>query len=695
MRHRPVPIKDVGIVPSYGRRSEINIILQIYSNRTASEARRNQQLPSPEPNVKTPPVIGIQKSAPVQQVQAIPDITPMRRGRPTAPQQVIPATKANSSPMRGTASDPFAALDSNNLATRSAAVDELSAKFPSLDEFSILHDKGTKFQFSSASPEIKQDEFSKRVTQALADDAFAQPLPKKAKEIMETKPASAPPAKPSPEKKPAPISKEPTRRSQPSLIHQPTPQRPSMVSTGIQTSPPPSPKPEVSNYPDISKRPPVWRVPSESAKHHFRALSQPRAFSGSRKDTPTLKPEAVVSSRPSLLDRALSSGTTLTIPKSPASSRPSLEGSRPSVLDLSDSISRSKSANARPRPTSIHVESNLDYLRHRESNDLGDRSKVGDAAESSSDDEPETVEKNIRSNVEFLRSMEGDEKLSKKEKRRSSSGTKSSKRSSLPSISLSGTKNILAGKFGDAFKRFESNSSNPEPPRTPSPTYDRIRPGVDLTPIAGSEATDDHESAIDESQELPPEIRRELERRRLSEEEKRVAEAAAEYRKRLAEGGKGKPSGGSSAGGTTGPTRASTIQNRVKSLLEDTNKVAATRTAEGYGKYTDMPSNDQKKPYNMTGVNNAPRQMPPPSVARKPIGAAGTGGRLPVPPKPAAKPAALRTGGVAKPGTVGVNPGPGGNEDWEADFSKRYPSLSLEMVETEIQKGPVPTVRDV
>src|SRR5208282_4659573 len=97
-------------------------------------------------------------------------------------------------------------------------------------------------------------------------------------------------------------------------------------------------------------------------------------------------------------------------------------------------------------------------------------------------DEPNTEEEsNIESNVDFLRTMEDQEAVRRKD-RRTSSGNKQAKRSSLPS--LSGTKNLLAGKFGDAFKRFESNTSAP---RTPSlEDLDR----QELTPIAGSEATD-------------------------------------------------------------------------------------------------------------------------------------------------------------------------------------------------------------
>jgi hypothetical protein len=166
---------------------------KIYSGRTQSEARRNQQLPPTEPQVSSPPpVIGIQKVAPVQKVQHIPDITPMRRGRPTAPAQAPPGAKPSASPMRGTTSDPFAALDSQDVQVRRAAADELAARFPSLDEFSLLHDRGQKFEFNQPSPSGAP--LNKRVTEALADDAFALPPASRVDSAPGTKPSSMAPS---------------------------------------------------------------------------------------------------------------------------------------------------------------------------------------------------------------------------------------------------------------------------------------------------------------------------------------------------------------------------------------------------------------------------------------------------------------------------------------------------------------------
>ncbi|KAF2275431.1 uncharacterized protein EI97DRAFT_494712 [Westerdykella ornata] len=733
MRHRSVPIKD------------------IYADRTQSQDRRNQQLPSTESSVaSSPPVIGLQKVAPVQQVQMIPEVTPMRRGRPTAPNQQPSGAKPSPSPMRGTSSDPFAALDSQNIQVRSAAADELAARFPSLDEFSLLHDRGQKFEFSQGLPSnnvVPQDDLNKRVTQALADEAFAIPPNKKADSAAISKPASVAPSADQPSSAKQFRPPRESSRATASPLQQPTPLRPSkMVSTGTQTSPELIALPQP--LPDVNKRP-IWRVPD--VPHHNRTLSTPRTFDKPL-PSPSLKPDHTLPTRPTLLDsRTKSLTSTLTIPRSPASSRPSLEGQRPSPYDLGAALDRSKSANPQARPSSIHVESNLDYLRDREkrSSRNFDVSLLtqGPTSPPVQDLEADVDEKNIASNVDFLKSMEQDDAGQKKH-RRSSSQSKHTKRSSLSSLT-SNTKNIVKGKFGDAFRKFENNNTagnrGLEPPLTPTDTL--LDPsGKQLTPIAGSEATGDQsddDRAIDETQDLPPEVKRELERRRLSQEEKRVANAAAEYKRRLAEqGDQGK-------GGKAGSTRASTIQNRVKSLLDDSQKSPTkTRTAEGYGHYTDTNAGKPLPPHPQELQGGVRSQPLAPPVARKPIlnpsvipaadlayaktrpgsspsvppaaGRATTGpqARPSAPPKPKAlrtgiagehlPPSFSNTASLSRVATSSQNPqAPStsvGAEDADFDvdsFSKRYPSLSgLELVETEIPPGLAPgasrqRVRDV
>jgi AP2-associated kinase len=388
-------------------------------------------------------------------------------------------------------------------------------------------------------------------------------------------------------------------------------------------------------------------------------------------------------------------------------------------MDLGSALDRSKSANSSARPASMYVESNLDYLRDRElaPGRNFDAPSLQRRTTSSAIDDSEPEEKNVRSSVDFLRAIEREEHPDHKHKhRRSSSQSKHVKRGSLSSLA-GNTKNIVKGRFGDAFRRFESNKTpeheRDQPPLTP--TDQLIDPKADNTthtPIAGSEATgglsDDDRSAIDETQDLSPEVRRELERRRLSEEERRVEAAAAEYRQRIASQGSGKPKV---------PTKAAFIQNRVKNLLDESSKPATVnRTAEGYGKYTDTSGKPlPQRPQDQSGM-----RQPPPAIARKPINMPSQQDlayakpssvrpnmpppvpsasappainiRAPSGPAPRAppKPKNLQTGSPtkARPDKPLPQVAPADGEEWDVDaFSKRYPSLSgLEMVETEIPR---------
>ena len=329
----------------------------------------------------------------------------------------------------------------------------------------------------------------------------------------------------------------------------------------------------------------------------------------------------------------------------------------------------------------------------------------------------------ISSNVEFLRAMEEEEPSKRKEKR-NSSGAKHVKRSSMPSISLSGTKSLLAGRFGEAFRRFETSSEDSGLRKpTPSPDCEER----ELTPIAGSEATDersDDGQVVEETEQIPPEVRRELERRRLSQEERRVADAAAAYKQRVSERGNNDQDKG--RGGEN--SRAASIQSKVQALLDENGKSSPTKTAEGYGRFTASPSpaqggldhsaiqpsfNPQLHQRSFPQFKNTAQSVPraalphdlPISRTRHPqptttILTSSTDHPVPRPTAPP-KPQALRTGGRASPALpsshkpsrfasklvppVSDDGGAANNEDWEMNFSKKYPSLAgLEMVETEI-----------
>jgi len=594
--------------------------------------------------------------------------------------------------MRGTASDPFAALDGKS---PPVPVDEISSRFPSLDQFSLLH-HGGKFDFDASSPtDAKPRDLGQRVTEKLADDAFAIPQSKTPVSSSTPKPAAGVVSRAQ-----KIISSNPELQAvapPPPVVYQPTPSRPptsSYVSTGTMTSPTP---------------PIAFRFPSNT--EHHRASSVPR----NQEATNHLRPEENQSLRPGSVPRVPSySGHT----RNASSSRPSLEGHRPSAEDI-DPIIRTKSSNARTRPASTYLESNMDYLREKESTgrpSMTIEKRPSYSKETAVTDVASDEETTIASNVDFLRTME-DQDSAKKHRRRSSGGAnKKEKRSSMPSLAL-GTKHILAGKFGDAFKRFEHNAA--PGPRTPSPLQELER--RDLTPIAGSEATDgrsDDGNTLDE-EHMAPEQRRELERRRLSIEEKRVADAAAEYRKRLADRGTGLAP--RSIGGVS---RATSIQNKVKSLLDENAQSSPTKkTAEGYGRFTDgapsQPSQpgQSSNPYTKPPIQRKPlvqgvvhaRTLPTPAQGdinytkpriqppiTSPATVSKTGGPRPsAPPKPThlnsistgpqnspPKSSSLPSRPIARPDMT-----PQEKEDYIADFSKRFPSLSgIEMVEREIER---------
>lgn len=643
-------------------------------------------------------MVGAVFSPPQSAKTIIPDVVPMRRGRPTAGSQGGHVSKPSPSPIRGTTSDPFAALDGKSAGS---AMDDISTRFPSLDQFSLLHDGG-KFDFDASSP-IKgpQKDLGQRVTEKLADDAFALPKPKTQTAGSNTQPSAAVISRAQ-----KIISSNPELQkvsSPPPIVYQPTPTRPptsSYVSQGTMTSPTP---------------PNNFRLTPTS--DHHRSSSLPRNQEATK--SPLLRPEENRSLHPGSVARNPPYGAQPGHTRHASSSRPSLEGGRPSNDGL-DPPMRTRSSMARPRPPSTYLDSNMDYLREKEKESSGRPSLSTEKRPSYSKDnavtEPASDEEtNIESNVDYLRTIE-DQESSKKDRRRSSGANKKDKRSSMPSLSL-GTKNILAGKFGDAFKRFENNTSAQPGPRTPSPLQELER--RDLTPIAGSEATDgrsDDGQILEDADDLAPEQRRELERRRLSMEERRVADAAAEYRKRLADGGARLAP--RSIGGVS---RATSIQNKVKTLLDENAQSSPTKkTAEGYGRFTDSPAASQPSqlaqqsmnPYTKPTISRKPviqgiahaRTLPnqsdlnyakPRAQAQMmaPATISKTGGSRPnAPPKPMhlnsintgpQKPVSL----PSRPLQARPDMTPQEKEDYIADFSKRYPSLSgIEMVETEIER---------
>jgi len=655
-------------------------IRDIYSGRSQSEGRKNVQLPAAPADASLR--VGAMLSPPTQEMQpTIPDITPMRRGRPTKPVSHHGSAKPSPSPLRIIdSSDPFALLDGG----KALPGDDLSSRFPTLEQFSLLTDKRQKFDFDPSADEKKStkddSKLSERVTNALADEAFAKPPSPGVSKPCKTAPPSSTASKTVLERRKSAEKKLDLPASHTNLSSS-LPQKSPMIASVAEISPSPPP-----TFPSSSNKP-IYRFPASKAPH--RPASEPWDEERSRA-TSSLASSGSRLAHLLDLDASQYRHAPDRTPKSPASSRPSLEGPRPSMMDLEENtLTRSRSANVRARPASVNIGSRLE-----------DPSMRGRLQTTVPTNDPESAaiesDTNIMSDIDFLRAKEEEEKEWKHHKRLSS-GSRHGKRSSLPSISLSGTKNLLTGRFGDAFRKFEGgNHSSRQRSQSPSPSTEHIN---SLTPIAGSVATDlsDDRHEFDEIEDVSPEMRRELEKRKLEAEERRVATAAAEYRKRVAErGGEG---GRESA-------RASSIQNKVQSLLKE-NEKPPTKTAAGYGRFTDLNPASQTK--NFEGPS--PVQLPKPSAIQRegeqgsksipvsssvitplPNYSAAQGAQRPAQrPTAPPKPLVLRTGqGIALSGDSATNAVQAGeaaspNDDWETNFSKRYPSLSgLELVETEI-----------
>lgn len=672
-------------------------------------------------------------SPPVQETQIIPDIAPMRRGRPAKPTSQHNSTKPSPSPFRGPSADPFAALDGGR--ARSRNTDELSHRFPTLDQFQILHETGGKFDFEpavAAESKPEDEDLARRLTNALADDAFV----KRREPVREPAIQSKGPPGSSVDTKPRESPRPPEERSQQQTpLYQPIPKKPTMVSTGTMTSPPATPGvPEIKT----SNRSVYKYAPQESDRQ---PSSQPRTAENKRKKFGQINNNNTNSNNSNINNHhdVLSSHITASFktqpaprPSSegishvPASSRPSLEGLRPSHAEIDPSVVRSKSVISRTRPLSVYATSKHDFPDRvesaRASLDLPRPKYDGGAMLKPvrSDIGREYDPSNISSDVDYLRAKE--EEMHRKREKRAGTSAKHTKRPSL-SKSIPGTK-LLTSRFGDAFRRFESHGSDHKH-RHALPPADKP---AQMTLITNSEVMQSSEDALDDADEddadISPEMRRELERRRLSQEEKRVASAAAEYRRLVAERGQGRWKAG------TDNPRSPAIQSKMQSLLQENNRVPSTRTASGYGRYTDS---------NTTALQAKPSESRPeqnPSTSRTAGSAYGTrngraspsrenrdergissgvpsqhptqtgrvasafsqpqrtGSRPVPPPRPVAppKPKNLRVGttqDISPPSSResdGALKSPANVDDWESSFSRRFPSLSrLEMVETEIE----------
>ncbi|KAM0454056.1 hypothetical protein ACHAO4_004804 [Trichoderma viride] len=697
MQNREIPIHD------------------IYSGQSSAEPRASQRA-AVEPKSQQPPVVGAVFAAPVKEQQALPDIIPMRRGRPN------PSPSRTPVPAKVNSGDPFAALDSKAAAAaavRRAEPDELSARFPRLDEFSLLQDQKT-FNFDSTpiSPRPRRD-LGVKVAERLADEAFASsrsPAQTPVQRPHSVAPISSRPpldisqstldTKPLPKLAPLSATQSGVSRAQSIITSNPELKaiasktaNSSYVSIGTMTEASPSEKGQQVDF-DRSRRSLDVETPRETPRAAALTGQNPaKRISGGN--------WASANTRSSSVQPRLSQSTV-------ASSRTSLDNLS-SQEDLIDIRSSAGNLGLKQRPVSSTFEpSTLEYLRERE-NASKPPSRQSSTNRHSSWHLPLSSSNTGRNN--------NDGGVSLKEQARSSRSfeVKDQDQDRLgqkPETTASTSKNLLSGKFGGAFKKFENNApSEGEPDFRPS-SSGKEQARRSLTPIQGSEAADDRSDTDGEGHgHMTAEMRREMERRQLEEEEARVEAAQAEYRRRVAEGGSPSKARPSVAPKPMGAARAVSIQNRVQSLLSEEQKPSnVPRTAHGYGKYTDS------EPAPNEGEKPRPEVKRKPAVAAKPVvvdprrsdgslsdarqATGSTSASASVSGKSVAKPAAPRkpvhlnnipTGGgrqtssptkerdeqsferliaIDLPGQPILEMTANDRDDYVEDFTKRFPSLS-------------------
>lgn len=484
---------------------------------------------------------------PTEEKPSIPTIVPMRRGRPTASQG--PPGQGDGAP-KVTDGDPFAALDSKSSLAITEA-DEMASRFPTLDQFSLLHDQGANFDFdtSKTSPPPPIVPTDQSLAERLADETFASP------QVSPEKPSPAPvvdrlPAKP----QSAPAKAQQTQPSRASAIISNNPDLKAItsapqskyVSTGTMTL-------------DL---PPGSSVPQHDGRN---GDPNPKRSASAAQSPDTLP----IHSRPPHLR------------KPSLSSRPSLEDNRHQAQASSVIMSKA-TASLRPRPASTSFEpSTLDFLREKE---ITKSQRISTLPPS----RIESSRLQIRSDTDNDRAKSSEDvSLDVADDVRATERGSTTSIHKRMTVSAASMPKKLANKLGDAFNRFEEATtsgvkSSDSTRQTAPPEKDALLER-ELTGQPSTNALMDMEE-----DDTTPEMRRELERQKLEEEERRVAAAQAEYRNRVTSSGKPVP-GPKNVANTSRTT--STIQSRVQSLLnEDQKPVNVQRTAQGYGKYTDEAS---------------------------------------------------------------------------------------------------------
>lgn len=675
---------------------------QIYSGQAKRESQPSGQTsPTKSQQGKHGAIVGAIYSPPAQEEQNIPSIVPMRRGRPAA----SPGPQQQDASRKVTDGDPFAALDSKS-SHKAAEVDELSSRFPTLDQFSLLHNKGAKFDFDSSatSPQSQHAPADQHIAERLADEAFASLSQSPEKPTPSPRPHSAsPPVQQLKHVSSAPIERPPSKTpSAPAKVEHRQPSRASAL---------------------INSTPELRAISAQSGSRYVSTGTMTSEFS-SRATTPQIEKRF----EQKLPERTSSRANLDTLPiharpphlRQPSlSSRPSLEDNR-GLAQAADSTLRSTTPISRPRPASTSFESStLDFLRERE---LCRPSKLAVQASAHDAQRSGAVAQQSRVDIESDRKQVDENLLLDLGDSPSTIRGEQGDVNRGATVVAAPIPKKLAGKFGDAFSRFEGASPQEataaNEPESPQKVISRSDPTIPAkaTPTDGPSTN----ALIDiDEDNMTPEMRRELERQKLEDEEKRVAAAQAEYRNRV--GSSGKPVPGPKNIG--GPARAaSTIQSRVQSLLSEDQKPSnVQKTAHGYGKYTDDPSGSPSAqrpaptivrkpvaslprtnvPSNGTGSTvtasysaPAPSQPKatggkPPAPKKKPthLNSFPTGARPPSPVKPGHTAQSDRLIAADLPGQPVLEMSAQDKEDYIDDFTKRFPSLSSIEMESKGGRG--------
>jgi AP2-associated kinase len=631
MQGRKVPIHDI-----YSRKQ--------HSKESSPEKSKQSSAKSQ---------VGASISAPVEEKEQIPDIVPMRRGRPTPSPSPRPQSTASSKKV--TDGDPFAALDAKSAPGFDA--DEISSRFPTVGQFSILHDKGSKFNFEgqSAAPPVSKPpkESSQRIADKLADSTFAASRQATASPALSSRPQSV-----------TPIGGISSRSSP--------------VSHGPSSTTPSAPPKPINMRPQSMQPVSSYSTTSRYVSTGTMTLDAPPE----NKPAPAPVRKAIQSDVPNQLGRSSTVHTAR-----PAATMHKQSGARPvspetPTFDNVRGYSEYNAGRARPASTNLESRPNHTSGPQRTSRPL---SRVQEPSPSG------------ESLTQFQERLVADATSASREAHR--------QQASQSSPSAQG------GKLDNAIKRFENlDVSAKQPRRDDSPPK---MAEEELVPVPESESSWVRRTSIasdkQDRDDMTPEMRRDMERLQLEEEERRVAAAQAEYREKVSAASQ-KPKRVPGAKNPAGPSTSSSIQNRVQAYLNDEQRDSTfKRTAEGYGKYTDAAadaSNASKEPPEikrkpvLDGVGRAnsmpqvrqsestggartasPVQHKPPAkppAPKKPVHLhqLPTGGRAASPAKPKQQEEPEQLVAVDVPGQPALGWSSKDKDDYIDDFSKRFPSLS-------------------